>query len=129
MKKSEQKALIAFALIILTGGLFLIYYAFKALWNLITAPSRKKKEEQRRLYLIEKYNNTSVVNKIMNQNIWTGQSAEQLIESIGNPANIDQKVLKTKKKEIWKYDWQGGNRYGLRVTLDNDLVVGWDQKN
>ena len=64
----------------------------------------------------------------MNKNFWQGQTAEQLIDSLGRPEDIDQKILKTKKKEIWKYNHQGGNRYGLRITLDNDHVVGWDQK-
>ena len=51
-----------------------------------------------------------------------------LIDSLGQPQDIDTKVLKTKKKEIWKYNHNGGNRFGLRITLDNDIVVGWDQK-
>ena len=64
----------------------------------------------------------------MNSEFWVGQTAQQLRESIGDPVDIDQKVLKTKKKEVWKYFPQGKRRYGLRITLENDEVVGWDEK-
>lgn len=83
---------------------------------------------KRRAELMKKYQDSRLVEDLMNKNFWQGQTAEQLIDSLGRPEDIDQKILKTKKKEIWKYNHQGGNRYGLRITLDNDHVVGWDQK-
>jgi hypothetical protein len=52
-----------------------------------------------------------------------------LLDSLGHPADIDEKVLKTKKKEIWKYHHMGGNRFGLRITLELNQVVGWDEKS
>jgi hypothetical protein len=78
--------------------------------------------------LTKKYKDVEIVNKLMDGYFWENQTAEQLIDSIGKPADIDVKVLKTKKKEVWKYNHKGGNRYGLRITLDNDTVVGWEQK-
>ena len=78
--------------------------------------------------LMAKYHDKQLVEDLMNESFWQGQTAEQLIDSLGNPHDIDQKILKTKKKEVWKYNHQGGNRYALRITLDNDYVVGWDQK-
>ncbi len=78
--------------------------------------------------LMAKYQDKEVVDNIMRRQFWQGQTAEQLIDAIGEPEDIDVKVLKTKKKEIWKYDHQRGNRYELRITLDNDVVVGWEQK-
>ena len=83
----------------------------------------------RRKSLMTKYRDTSVVDQLMDRRFWQGQTAEQLLDAIGRPDDIDQKVLKTKKKEIWKYDHHGRNRYGLRITLDDDLVVGWEQKD
>ena len=77
---------------------------------------------------MEKYQDEALVEKLMKCSFWQGQSSDQLLDSIGNPEDIDEKVLKTKKKEVWKYNHQSGNRYGLRITLDNDIVVGWDQK-
>ena len=66
--------------------------------------------------------------RIMRREIWVGQTSEQLIESRGHPADIDEKVLKTKTKHVFKYDHQGGAKYGLRITLDNGIVVGWEDK-
>jgi hypothetical protein len=69
-----------------------------------------------------------VVEGIMAKTFWQGQTSEQLLDSLGEPLAIDNKVLKTKKKEVWKYDTIARNRYGLKITLENDIVMGWDQK-
>ena len=88
--------------------------------------SNKRKERLR--YLMDKYQDAHVVEKIMSGFIWQGQTSEQLRDSLGDPAAVDNKVLKTKTKEIWKYGYQGGNRFNLRVTVENDQVIGWDKK-
>ena len=90
--------------------------------------SKSNKNKKRREYLIDKYQDLSLVEDLMNQCFWVEQTADQLIDSLGYPVDVEQKMLKTKKKEVWKYSHQGGNRYSLRITLDNDHVVGWDQK-
>jgi len=41
---------------------------------------------------------------------------------------IDEKVLKSKTKQTWKYQPTGVNRYALRIHLDDEIVVGWDDK-
>lgn len=91
--------------------------------------SQSVQTKKRREGLMAKYNDESLVDLIMKKSFWQGQTSAQLHDSLGAPADIDEKVLKTKKKEVWKYNPQGGNRYGLRITLDNDVVVGWDQKS
>jgi hypothetical protein len=90
---------------------------------------RKANREARRTALLEKYGDAKLVELIMSGSVWEGQTAEQVKDSVGEPEAIDEKVLKTKKKEVWKYGYEGGNRYNLRVTLDNDAVVGWDKRN
>ncbi len=84
--------------------------------------------KRRRDALMQKYGDRQVVDAIISKNIWQGQTSEQLVDSLGGPVDTDYKVLKTKKKEIWKYHHRGGNRYGLRVTLENDVIVGWEMK-
>ena len=37
-------------------------------------------------------------------------------------------MLKTKVKEVWKYKPTGKNRYGLKITLDDGVVVGWEER-
>ncbi|KIQ78967.1 hypothetical protein ACM3NY_07695 [Aeromonas veronii] len=82
----------------------------------------------RREYLMKKYGDKHLVEKLMKRMFWQGQSEGQLIDSLGKPIDIDQKVLKTKVKEVWKYNKTGKGRYALRVTLENGKVIGWDQK-
>jgi hypothetical protein len=87
------------------------------------------KRAARLSYLRSKYQNEDVVQKIMRRNFWAGQTTEQLRDSLGNPPSKDDNLLKTRKREVWKYHPSGRNRYRLRITLDNDVVVAWDQKN
>jgi len=67
---------------------------------------------------------TSTFGRIMQHSFWEGQTSEQLIDSLGNPLSVDQKIFKSNKREVWKYNRKGSNRYGLRITLDGDTVVG-----
>ena len=88
--------------------------------------------QQSRKYqrLMEKYDqDVELVNQIMSREIWIGQSAEQLRDSIGRPEGIDEKHLKTRKREVWKYHSTGKNRYKLRITLDDDVVAVIDKKS
>ncbi len=89
---------------------------------------QNKKKKEKIAYLTSKYHDEEIVNRIMGKIIWQGQTSEQLIDSLGNPLDIDEKILKTKKKEIWKYHSDGRNRFRLRITLEQDLVVGWDKR-
>lgn len=89
---------------------------------------KSNKKKKRLEYLRAKYKDEEIVQKIMGAYFWQGQTKEQLEDSLGAPIDIDTNVLKTKKKEVWKYQHQGGNHFRLRIMLENDVVVGWDQK-
>lgn len=102
------------------GGLFIFVIVITLAW-LLTKKLRFSR-------LLDKYGDEVVVRKIIGRTLWQGQTAEQVIDALGEPKDIDQKVLKTKTKEVWKYFPSGRRRYGLRVTLDNGEVVGWDDK-
>lgn len=78
--------------------------------------------------LMDKYGDEALVDKLMHGMFWQGQPKGQLLDSLGKPLDIDQKVFKTKTKEIWKYNETGKNRYALKITLENGEVVGWDIK-
>ena len=90
---------------------------------------RIQKRATRMAYLRKKYGDETIVQKIMKRCYWQGQTSEQLIDSLGNPSATDDMLLKTRKREVWKYNQQGKNRYGLRLTLDNDILVKWERKN
>jgi len=75
-----------------------------------------------------KYQDEKLIENLLDEKFWRGQTAEQLRDSLGEPLDIDQKALKTKVKEVWKYEQTGKNRYGLKIKLEDGVVVGWDQK-
>lgn len=89
---------------------------------------QQDKKKKRLEYLRSKYHDEEIVQKIIGGFIWQGQSEAQLKDSMGDPVAIDRAVLKTKTKETWKYNQQGVNRFGLRVTVENGYVIGWDKK-
>ena len=84
---------------------------------------------RQRRRLIERYGDPEIARRIMRGIIWQGETQEQLLESLGAPKDTDQKVLKTKSKEIWKYRPTGRNRCGLKVTLDDGVVTGWERND
>jgi hypothetical protein len=55
-------------------------------------------------------------------------TAEQLRDSWGEPASIEEKVMKTKIKQVFKYRPVAANRFRDKVTLEDGVIVGWDQK-
>jgi hypothetical protein len=81
------------------------------------------KRAKRLAYLRGKYGDESIVQHIMSKTLWQGETAEQVRDSIGMPSSMDNNLLKTRKREVWKYHPHGRGRYRLRVTLDNDVVI------
>lgn len=116
----ETLLIIALIVIVITGIVLAAVYTNK---------KRREELERRRVGLLAKYQDPKIVDMIVRRMFWQGQSQEQLLDSLGRPADIDQKVMKTKVKEIWKYNQMGANRFGLRITIENNVVVGWDQKD
>jgi hypothetical protein len=93
---------------------------------LLIANAIQAKARRDRIYV--KYGRTEIAERIIGKTVWVGETEDQLRDSFGAPVDIDEKVLKTKRKQIWKYAHRGGNRYGLRFTVENGIVVGWDEK-
>lgn len=90
----------------------------------INAVRRKRRRE----YVYGKYGRTEIAERILHQMFWVGQTEDELADSLGRPASIDRKILKTKSKEIWKYNRITSRTFGLRITVENGIVVGWDKK-
>jgi len=89
---------------------------------------RHFEKKQRHSYLSAKYSGQTL-GLILDGRVWLGQTAEQLVDSIGRPHGVDHKTMKTIRREIWKYGHRGSNRYRVRVTLDFGRVVSWDDKS
>lgn len=94
-----------------------------ALW------SRHAKQQRWLAYLRSKYLDETLVQRIANGYFWQGQTEEQLRDSLGSPTAVDHKLLKTMRREVWKYHESGRNRYRLRITVENGIVSTWDQKS
>ena len=69
-----------------------------------------------------------VVQRILAGQIWQGQTEDQLVDTLGRPVEVDRKILKTMRREIWKYKQTSAQRFGLRITVENGYVSGWDHK-
>jgi hypothetical protein len=116
---------------VLIGGAVVLVIGYA--WFQVARTSAKEKArlaeiEERRRQLLAKYGDGQIVARIMGCEVWQGQSDEQLRDALGAPVDTDEKVMKKHRREIWKYRQTGVNRFGLRVTLEDGIVVGWDQK-
>jgi len=85
-------------------------------------------KKARRALLMKRYDDVEMVDTIMEGRIARGMSAEMVMDVWGEPADMDETVLKTKTKREMKYDQKGKNRFGTRVYLENGVVIGWETK-
>lgn len=92
------------------------------------AKQRQIEYAARRAVLLAKYQDEQTVNAIMAGLVWVGMTEEQLLDSFGSPEDKSVKVYKTKTVETFKYDQTGKNRFSKRVTIENGIVVGFEEK-
>lgn len=103
--------------VVVIGVIAVLYFAIQ-----------QARHKSRLSYLRSKYPDEEIVRRIMGRQFWPGQTSEQLTDSLGPPVEIDDKLLKTRTREVWKYQQTGSNRFALRITVEDGLVTGWDQK-
>lgn len=89
-----------------------------------------KRRARKRRYdrLMAKYGDASIVDRIMDAEMWQGMTAEMLTDSWGSPIDRDREVYKTRTTETWKYGQTGKNRFKHRVVVENSIVVGFKQR-
>jgi hypothetical protein len=63
----------------------------------------------------------------MGRRLWQGATVPMVLEMLGEPADRSHRVFKTKTKETWRYHHLGGHRYGLTVTFEDGVCVGWNE--
>ncbi|MCQ8103460.1 hypothetical protein NP590_05010 [Methylomonas sp. SURF-2] len=108
--------------VLIVGGSMLLIYIL--LWS-----HKRKKHAAWMKHLYDKYKDAEVVDGILNSMFWKGMTEEQLIDSLGSPDAIDTQVLKTKRKEIWKYNEVRKGQFATKITVENHKVIGWDKKS
>ena len=74
--------------------------------------------------LIAKYGE-QIADLILTRQVQQGMTAEQVIESRGDPTDSDREIRKAKTKETWKYGQIGKNRFSHRVYLEDGIVIGF----
>ena len=85
----------------------------------------KRRRAVRRAALTAKYGSPEEADMILDARIWTGMSADQLLDALGRPEDVDHAVTARKVSEVWKYGRIGQNRYRNRVTVNDGRVAGW----
>lgn len=107
-----------------TQGAIAVFALFGIGLAILAAIVKRRRYARRKQDLIARFG-VIVAEGILAGKVWQGMSNEQLLESWGNPADIDREVRRTKTKETWKYNQTGKNRFANRVFLENDIVIGW----
>lgn len=102
----------------------LILFVFGA----VISSVKSAKDDEERLAALTARFGADIAGRIMREEIWEGATREMIQESLGDPVDTDEKVMKGKTRHTLKYDRTGRNKFGLRVTLENDVCVGWDDK-
>ena len=88
---------------------------------------QERQRNERWTYLCHRYGEENA-HKVWNGQIWLGCTVDLMIEILGQPFAVDQKVLKTKTSRTFKYRPIGASRYALRVYAEDDEVTGWEEK-
>jgi hypothetical protein len=110
-----------------TWTVLLLVLSFVVLLAWLRKRSRAKQQAQRWAHLTSNYGDEAA-QRILNGELWQGCTTAMLKEILGEPHDIDTKILKTKSKYTYKYRPTGANGYGLRVFVEEDEVVGWEDK-
>ncbi len=63
--------------------------------------------------------------RIIAKTIWQGATAEMVVEALGRPEDVSEKVLKRFIRHVYMYG-KRGRSYALKITLENGVVVGWE---
>jgi multidrug efflux pump subunit AcrA (membrane-fusion protein) len=96
-------------------------------WEQEERERREQQVAQARLDDLTRRFGSSAAHRILQGEVWRGQSVAALLEALGPPADSDQKVMKTKTKTVYKWGHVSGNRYAVRVTVENGFVIGWER--
>jgi uncharacterized membrane protein len=89
----------------------------------VSAEAQRAREYRDRL--VQRFGEDAAA-KIEAKELWVGATKEMVIEALGQPEDISEKVLKKKTKAVFKY-YRRGRGYGLKVNFEDDEVVGWEK--
>ena len=105
-------------------GAAVVVLALLGIWTLIYRAMEASREADRQRMVEDKYSGATAA-MISQKMFWRGQTADQLRDSLGTPHAVEVKLLKTRRREIWKYHNYEAKRYRTRITLDDGIVTTW----
>lgn len=108
----------------MVGGFFVLALLVAGIRRAAQEKARKK----RYAHLLSKYGDATIVDQIMERQMWQGMTEEMLMDSWGPPVSRDSEVYKARITEVLKYGQTGRNRFKSRVKVENGVVVGYVQK-
>ncbi len=119
---SEQFGYLA-SVIVIMGAIVVYMYVNRREKDPKKRQERLQKEEvkKRKTRLILKYKNRKVALRIINRELWKGETKEQLVDSLWKPNDIQTRIHE-KKKEVWIY-----KNHNLKITLLDDKVESWEK--
>jgi hypothetical protein len=124
----ESGAIVGFiiAIVVLVGAIggLVLFFRWTIARDRRAREAREAAERARWDALAQRFG-PEIAGRIWRKEIWQGQTEEMLVAALGAPVEIDEEVLKTKRKHVFKYGHQGANRFATRITLENGVVVGW----
>jgi type II secretory pathway component PulF len=59
---------------------------------IVVVVMRTAARKKRVSYLLAKYCDQQIVDRVMSKTIWAGETCDQLVESLGRPADLDEKI-------------------------------------
>lgn len=85
----------------------------------------------RKNYLLNKFNDQDIVQRILECSVEIGDSKEFVLEALGKPVDINKNIIEAREQEIWKY--KKGNetksdQHDFQVNFENDQVVSLEDK-
>jgi outer membrane protein assembly factor BamE (lipoprotein component of BamABCDE complex) len=69
-----------------------------------------------------------VVQRILTEEIWMGETKEQVADTFGTPVAVEEKINRKKAIEVWRYQPAQKNRFGMSITFEDGAVVAWERK-
>ncbi len=116
-------SLIIVVLVIITGA----FFWSKRKRAADAAAAEEAARQARTSELLERFGAENT-RRILDGELWVGATSEMVMAMLGPPSRLEERILKTKTKTVYKYFQTGLNRFALRVTLDDGVVVKWDDK-
>lgn len=79
-------------------------------------------------YVANKYQSEQIAIKIVTKNVWIGETKEQLLESLGEPIKVTERVKKNSIVESYYYNQINGRSFAFVIRIENDRVIEWITK-